>query len=185
MARPGEVFGDLVRRFGAGVVALVSVVLVVIVAVVVAVTTGGGKTYHLTAYFSKTVGLYEGNDVRIMGVKVGHIDSITPEGTVVKVVMSYDGDDRVPLHAKAVMIEPSIVSDRFVQLTPPGSACSRPAQRAPRPTPASSATTSTSTGPSSSLVPLTQVSVARVGAPCPPTQAKSVTRHPGLSGQGR
>ena len=118
MARPGEVFGDLVRRFGAGVVALVSVVLVVIVAVVVAVTTGGGKTYHLTAYFSKTVGLYEGNDVRIMGVKVGHIDSITPEGTVVKVVMSYDGDDRVPLHAKAVMIEPSIVSDRFVQLTP-------------------------------------------------------------------
>jgi phospholipid/cholesterol/gamma-HCH transport system substrate-binding protein len=118
MRRLGDVFGDLVRRFGAGVVALVAVVAVVIVAVAVAVTTGGGKTYHLTAYFSKTIGLYTGNDVRIMGVKVGKIDSISPDGTVVKVVMSYDGDDRVPEHAQAVVVEPSIVSDRYVQLTP-------------------------------------------------------------------
>ncbi|HVU61620.1 MAG TPA: MlaD family protein [Mycobacteriales bacterium] len=118
MRRFGELFADLVRRFGAGVVALVAVVALVIVIVVVSVTTGGGKTYKLTAYFTKTVGLYTGNDVRIMGVKVGHIDSITPVGTEVKVVMSYDGDDRVPLHAKAVVIEPSIVSDRYVQITP-------------------------------------------------------------------
>jgi phospholipid/cholesterol/gamma-HCH transport system substrate-binding protein len=82
------------------------------------VSTGGGKTYHLTAYFSKTIGLYSGNDVRIMGVKVGKVDSITPEGTVVKVEMSYDGDDRVPAHAQAVVVEPSIVSDRYVQLSP-------------------------------------------------------------------
>lgn len=118
MRRLGDVFGDLVRRFGAGVVALVAVVVIVIVIVAVAVTTGGGKSYKLTAYFSKTVGLYTGNDVRIMGVKVGKIDSITPVGTEVKVVMSYDGDDRVPLHAQAVVIEPSIVSDRYVQLSP-------------------------------------------------------------------
>jgi phospholipid/cholesterol/gamma-HCH transport system substrate-binding protein len=118
MSRVGDGFSDLVRRFGAGVVALVTVVALVIVVVAVAVTTGGGKTYHLTAYFTKTVGLYTGNDVRIMGVKVGKISSITPEGTEVKVVMSYNGNDRVPAHAKAVVIEPSIVSDRYVQLTP-------------------------------------------------------------------
>jgi phospholipid/cholesterol/gamma-HCH transport system substrate-binding protein len=115
---PGDAFGDLVRRFGAGVVAFVAVVVILIVAVTVAVTTGGGKTYHLTAYFTRTVGLYTGNDVRIMGVKVGKIESITPVGPQVKVVMSYDGDDRVPLHAKAVVVTPSIVSDRYVQLTP-------------------------------------------------------------------
>lgn len=118
MTRLGELLGGLVRRFGAGVVAFVAVVLVVIVAVAVAVTTGGGKTYHLTAYFSRTVGLYTGNDVRIMGVKVGHIDSITPDGPQVKVVMTYDGDDRVPMDAKAVVVTPSIVSDRYVQLSP-------------------------------------------------------------------
>ncbi|MGN6475367.1 MAG: MCE family protein [Mycobacteriales bacterium] len=118
MRRFGDMLGDLVRRFGAGVVAFVVVVLLVIVAVAVAVTTGGGKTYHLTAYFSRTVGLYTGNDVRIMGVKVGHIDSITPDGPQVKVVMSYDGDDRVPANAKAVVVTPSIVSDRYVQLSP-------------------------------------------------------------------
>ncbi|HVS67249.1 MAG TPA: MCE family protein [Mycobacteriales bacterium] len=118
MGRLVDMFDDLVRRFGAGVVALVTAIVVIVVAVVVAVTTGGGKTYHLTAYFSRTVGLYTGNDVRIMGVKVGRIDSITPAGPQVKVVMSYDGDDRVPLHAKAVVVSPSIVSDRYVQLTP-------------------------------------------------------------------
>ena len=118
MSRTGDAFGGLVRRFGAGVVALVAVVVVVIVAVAVSVTTSGGKTYHLTAYFTRTVGLYSGNEVRIEGVKVGHIDSITPEGTVVKVEMSYDGNIRVPLHAAAVVVEPSIVSDRYIQLTP-------------------------------------------------------------------
>ncbi|HVT19820.1 MAG TPA: MCE family protein [Mycobacteriales bacterium] len=118
MRRLGDIFGDLVRRFGAGVVAFVAVVILLIVGVAVAVTTGGGKTYHLTAYFSRTIGLYTGNDVRIMGVKVGKIDSITPVGPKVKVVMEYDGDDRVPLHARAVVVTPSIVSDRYVQLAP-------------------------------------------------------------------
>ena len=80
-------------------------VVVALVGIAVAVTTGGGKTYHLTAYFTRTVGLYTGNDVRILGVKVGHIDSITPDGSQVKVVMTYDGDDRVPAHAKAVIID--------------------------------------------------------------------------------
>jgi virulence factor Mce-like protein len=118
MSRLADLFRDAVRRFGVGVVAFVVAVVVIVVGVAVAVATGGGKTYHLTAYFSRTVGLYTGNDVRIMGVKVGKIESITPVGPQVKVVMAYDGDKRVPLHAKAVVITPSIVSDRYVQLTP-------------------------------------------------------------------
>jgi phospholipid/cholesterol/gamma-HCH transport system substrate-binding protein len=108
--------GAFLRRFGAVVVGLV--VVAALVAVVLVVTTGGSKTYHLTAYFQRTVGLYTGNDVRILGVKVGHIDSITPDGSQVKVVMTYDADNKVPANAKAVIITPSIVSDRYVQLTP-------------------------------------------------------------------
>lgn len=105
------------RRAGAGIVAGVIVVALIVVGVLV-VTSGGGKTDHLTAYFTRTVGLYTGNDVRILGVKVGRVDSITPDGTHVKVVMSYDGGDKLPATVDAVVIEPSIVSDRYIQLSP-------------------------------------------------------------------
>ena len=59
-----------------------------------------------------------------------------------------------------------------------------PAQRAPSPTPDSSLTTNTSTGPSSALVPELQVRVARP-RPRSPTTAKSLTVQPGLIGHGR
>lgn len=106
----------VLRRSG-GIIAAV-VVLALIVVGVVLLTGGGGKTKHVTAYFTRTVGLYTGNDVRIMGVKVGTIDSITPVGPRVKVVMSYDADDKVPQTVGAVVITPSIVSDRYIQLSP-------------------------------------------------------------------
>jgi len=101
------------RRIVAGVVAVVLLAAIVVVAL-----TRGNAPNHLTAYFSRTVGLYTGNDVRILGVKVGRIDSITPEGSRVKVVMSYDGNQKLPSTVDAVVVVPSVVSDRYVQLTP-------------------------------------------------------------------
>jgi phospholipid/cholesterol/gamma-HCH transport system substrate-binding protein len=79
---------------------------------------GGGGTQHLTAYFTRTIGLYQGNDVRILGVKVGTIDKLTVEGTRVKVEMSYDGKYKLPEDVQAVVVPPSVVSDRYIQLTP-------------------------------------------------------------------
>lgn len=73
-----------------------------------------GKT--VTAYFPRTVSLYKGSDVRILGVKVGAIQSVTPEGAQVKVVMNYDTKIVVPADAKAVIVAPAVVGDRFVQL---------------------------------------------------------------------
>ena len=72
----------------------------------------------MTAYFPRTVSLYEGSDVRVLGVAVGKIEEVTPEGTRVKVVLKYDGDVKIPADAQAVIISPSIVGDRYVQLTP-------------------------------------------------------------------
>jgi phospholipid/cholesterol/gamma-HCH transport system substrate-binding protein len=117
MGRLAASIGGFIRRAGVGVIAAVVVVALIVVGVIV-VTSGSSSTHHITAYFKRTVGLYTGNDVRILGVKVGHIDSITPAGSRVKVEMSYDGDDKVPADARAVIITPSIVSDRYVQLTP-------------------------------------------------------------------
>jgi phospholipid/cholesterol/gamma-HCH transport system substrate-binding protein len=106
-----------IRRAGLGIVAGVVVVALIVVGIIVA-TRGSSNTKHVTAYFNRVIGLYTGNDVRILGVKIGHIDSITPDGSRVKVVMSYDGNDKVPANANAVIVTPSIVSDRYVQLTP-------------------------------------------------------------------
>src|SRR3954453_18648779 len=79
---------------------------------------GGGGTQHLTAYFTRTVGLYQGNDVRILGVKVGSIDKLTVQGPRVRVDISVDGKYRLPQDVQAVIVPPSVVSDRYIQLTP-------------------------------------------------------------------
>ncbi|SEQ80733.1 MCE family protein [Lentzea albida] len=73
---------------------------------------------RVTAHFAAAVGVYPGGDVRVLGVKVGTIDEVTPEGKTVKVVFTLDRDVRVPENAQAVVVSPSVVSDRYVQLAP-------------------------------------------------------------------
>ncbi|GAA4614899.1 MCE family protein [Saccharopolyspora hordei] len=72
----------------------------------------------LTAFFDKAVGLYAGSSVRVLGVEVGRIDAVVPQGEVVRVDMHLDDDVPVPADVKAVVVAPSLVSDRYVQLTP-------------------------------------------------------------------
>ena len=42
----------------------------------------------------------------------------TPLGDRVRITLEYDGDIKLPADAKAVMISPSVVGDRFIQLGP-------------------------------------------------------------------
>jgi len=93
----------------------------VAVAVVVALLVTfwpGSETKTVTADFPRSVSLYEGSDVKILGVAVGTVDSVVPSGTKVRVKLTYDAKYKVPNDAKAAVISPSIVGDRFVQLTP-------------------------------------------------------------------
>jgi len=71
-----------------------------------------------TAYFQRAIGVYPGSNVDILGVKVGRVSTVTPEGNTVRIVFSYDARFRVPTNARAVIVSPSLVSDRYVQLTP-------------------------------------------------------------------
>ncbi|WP_298179030.1 MCE family protein [Saccharomonospora sp.] len=73
---------------------------------------------HVTAYFTQAIGLYEGNSVRILGVEVGEVTSVQPEGDRVRVEMTYDRRFAVPADAKAIIVAPALVSDRYVQFTP-------------------------------------------------------------------
>ncbi|TMR29367.1 MCE family protein [Actinomadura geliboluensis] len=76
------------------------------------------KQRHLTAYFTKTVGLYKGADVRILGIPVGEVTSVEPVGDAVKVELKYDAKYKVPVDAQAVIINQTLVADRYIQLTP-------------------------------------------------------------------
>ncbi|NMO04730.1 MCE family protein [Gordonia sp. TBRC 11910] len=72
----------------------------------------------ITAYFASVSGLYNGDPVRVVGVNIGHVTSITPQPDAVKVTMELDKDVKIPADAKAVIVEQSLVSGRFIQLTP-------------------------------------------------------------------
>lgn len=76
----------------------------------------GEKT--LVAHFPRTVSLYEGSDLRVLGVPVGKVTEVEPNGSDVKVTLTYKDDVDLPADAKAVVISPSIVGDRYVQVTP-------------------------------------------------------------------
>ncbi len=78
----------------------------------------GDDTMTVTAYFSDTAGLFVGNDVGILGVTVGRITDIEPDGARVKVTMEVDGDHDVPADAGAVVVARSVATDRYVELTP-------------------------------------------------------------------
>jgi len=79
---------------------------------------GGEETRTVTAHFPRAVSVYEGTDVRILGVNVGRVVAVVPEGNSVRVEMEYDAKYKVPADAKAVVVTPTLVADRFVQLTP-------------------------------------------------------------------
>ncbi|BAC73608.1 MCE family protein [Streptomyces avermitilis] len=76
------------------------------------------ESVHVTAYFPRTVGIYPGSDVRVLGVRIGEVEKITPEGDRVRVELKYDEGRRVPADSKAAIINSSVVSDRYVQLLP-------------------------------------------------------------------
>ena len=94
--------------------------------IVAAVLVAGGvilyRTSHqgkqVTAYFTETIGVYPGSTVRVLGVPVGTVDAVQPQGTQVKVTMTVNSGVAVPADAKAVVVAASVVSDRYIQLTP-------------------------------------------------------------------
>ncbi|UUU35826.1 MCE family protein [Streptomyces sp. CA-210063] len=76
------------------------------------------QAVRVTAYFPRTVGIYPGSDVRVLGVRIGEVKRITPEGSRVRVELEYEEGRRLPADAQAAIINSSVVSDRYVQLLP-------------------------------------------------------------------
>jgi phospholipid/cholesterol/gamma-HCH transport system substrate-binding protein len=93
---------------------------VVLVAGLVVVIRGfdrSGKTL-VTAYFDNSNTLFAGDDVRILGVPVGKVESIEPEPRRAKVTFWIDDEYPVPADAKVVILSPQLVTGRALQVTP-------------------------------------------------------------------
>jgi phospholipid/cholesterol/gamma-HCH transport system substrate-binding protein len=97
---------------------VVGVVVVGLLAAAALVLWPSTPDRTITAHFTRTVGLYAGSEVRVLGVPVGTVKSVQPQGEQVKVVLTVKGDVKVPADAQAAILSPSLVSDRYVQLLP-------------------------------------------------------------------
>jgi phospholipid/cholesterol/gamma-HCH transport system substrate-binding protein len=98
--------------------ALAVATAVILLAATFFVVRGDDEVRTVTAHFPRAVSVYEGSEVRILGVKVGRVTAVVPEGNSVRVEMEYDAGEKIPADAKAAVITPTLVADRFVQLTP-------------------------------------------------------------------
>jgi virulence factor Mce-like protein len=72
----------------------------------------------LSAVFPSVVGVHAGSDVRVLGVKIGEVTLVKPQGRTVLVEMRYDASVNVPVGVSAVIVPPSVVADRYIQLAP-------------------------------------------------------------------
>jgi phospholipid/cholesterol/gamma-HCH transport system substrate-binding protein len=99
-------------------IAFLATMIVVVGGLAVFFRGGESDRLTVTAHFSRAVGLYPGSSVRVLGVKVGTVRSIKPDGDAVTVTMDLPTDTPIPADAKAVIIPPSLVSDRYVEMTP-------------------------------------------------------------------
>src|SRR5687767_14780894 len=103
---------DLLRKLA------VPLVVIALVAAAAVTMFTGSDSKRLVAHFPRTISVYEGSEVRVLGVPIGNVESVVPSGTDVVVTMTYDSDVELPADATAAIVAPSIVGDRFVQVTP-------------------------------------------------------------------
>jgi phospholipid/cholesterol/gamma-HCH transport system substrate-binding protein len=78
----------------------------------------GSSGTTVTAQFHDAAGLFAGNDVGVLGVRVGEVTEITPRGEYVDVQLQIDDGVKVPADAAAVVVSRSVATDRYVELTP-------------------------------------------------------------------
>lgn len=93
-------------------------VAVLLAAAAALVLLPGDDTRTASLHFSRTVAIYPGSEVRVMGVKIGEVDAVVPAGNSVRLDITYDDRYRLPADARAAIVTPTLVADRFVQVFP-------------------------------------------------------------------
>jgi phospholipid/cholesterol/gamma-HCH transport system substrate-binding protein len=102
---------------------IVTSILTLFLAATIGNITIGGKSKY-AAMFSDVTGLLPGNDVRVAGVKVGQVDSISlADRKLAKVTFSVDSTTKVPQSTILRLRYRNLVGERYLAITEgPGSA---------------------------------------------------------------
>ncbi|UQE75930.1 MCE family protein [Gordonia sp. PP30] len=74
------------------------------------------RTVH--ADFAFVNGLFAGSRVTVLGVPVGRVDKLEPRGDHVHVSMTVDGNVALPADVGAFVLNPSVISERHLELGP-------------------------------------------------------------------
>ena len=112
MARPTlPAIGPRTRRR-----ALTALVVVALLAAATVLLVREPDRKTVTAHLSRAVSIYVGTEVRILGVPVGEVTAVVPEGESVRVEMAYDAEYDVPADAQAVVVTPTLVADSGVSI---------------------------------------------------------------------
>jgi phospholipid/cholesterol/gamma-HCH transport system substrate-binding protein len=106
------------RPFKLGLAAVLVVLLVAGVAAVTGVLWHTVNKTRIVAYFDNSNGLFPGDEVRILGVAVGEIESIEPQPERSKITFWVDDKYPIPADAQAVILSPQLVTARAIALTP-------------------------------------------------------------------
>lgn len=96
----------------------VAIVLLLLVGGGILVFRPTGGTTHITAYVPRAVSIYQDSKVKILGVPVGSVAGVEPDGDRVKLSLAIDDKYKIPADAGVVLVAPAVVGDRFVQLSP-------------------------------------------------------------------
>lgn len=110
-----------ISKLTAAVAVALALVLVGGIVTVTRTAARIGRT-NVVGYFDNSNGIYVGDHVVIRGVPVGEIERIEPEPDRVKISFWYDSKHPVPADAKAVILSPTLITARAIQLTPAYSA---------------------------------------------------------------
>ncbi len=75
-------------------------------------------TKTVKADFTFVNGLYTGSKVTVLGVPVGQISEVDPRGDHVQLTLTVPGGLKLPADVEAYVLNPSVISDRHLELGP-------------------------------------------------------------------
>ncbi|MDP7150974.1 MAG: outer membrane lipid asymmetry maintenance protein MlaD [Paracoccaceae bacterium] len=86
-------------------------------------SVGGGDRYALTASFRSAEGVTVGTDVRLAGVKIGSVASISldPQTYRAKTEMSINSDIQVPDDSAIIVASEGLLGGSYIEIQPGGS----------------------------------------------------------------
>jgi phospholipid/cholesterol/gamma-HCH transport system substrate-binding protein len=96
----------------------VALVLIMAAGIVVLQSSPTFQKTHIVAHFDNSNGIFVGDEVVILGVKVGQIETIEPQPQGAEIAFWVDSKYQVPADVKAVILSPKLITSRAIQLTP-------------------------------------------------------------------